>query len=76
MYISDIVGYIWGAATVLWDVTPCILLQIYVRLGGTTRLHLQGRWHTSQKARIDQAATASQTHAFCFVKNEAECDYV
>jgi hypothetical protein len=76
VYISEIACFIWGTAAVFWDVTPCILLEIYVRFGGTIRFHLQGRWPTSQKTRIDQAATIYQTYAFSHVKNEPKVDCV
>jgi hypothetical protein len=29
--------------TVFWDITPCSLLKVSRRFGGTCRLHLQGR---------------------------------
>jgi hypothetical protein len=29
--------------TVLWDVTPCRVVEWYQRLGGTCCLHLEGR---------------------------------
>jgi hypothetical protein len=76
VYIYEIACYIWGTAAVFWDVTPCILLEIYVRFGGTIRFHLQGRWPTSQKTRIDQAATFYQTCPFSHVKNEPKVDCV
>jgi hypothetical protein len=29
--------------TMFWDITPCSLLKVNGRFGGTYRLHLQGR---------------------------------
>jgi hypothetical protein len=30
-------------SSILWDITPCILLNFNWRFGGTCRLYLQGR---------------------------------
>jgi hypothetical protein len=72
--ISEISGYIWGTAAIFWDVTPYILLEIYVRFGGTIRFHQQGRWPRSQKTCIDQAATFYQKYPSSHVKNEPKVD--
>jgi hypothetical protein len=29
--------------TILWDVTPCSLVDIYERFGGTYRIYIQSR---------------------------------
>jgi hypothetical protein len=33
-------------STIFWDITPCSLLSVNRRFGGTYRLHLQGRRNT------------------------------
>jgi hypothetical protein len=44
-------------STILWDVTPCILVEIHRRLGGKYCLHPQGR-------RVNQATSNKHTSAY------------
>jgi hypothetical protein len=43
-------------STIFWDITPCSLLKVNRRFGGTYRLHLQGR-RTSRASNLPPAFT-------------------
>jgi hypothetical protein len=54
--------------SVFWDITPCSPLEIKRRLGGTHRLHLQGRRINQARNRYEVGSKQSQT-----LKMEATC---
>jgi hypothetical protein len=60
-------------STIFWDITPCSLLKVNRRFGGTYRIHLKGRISRGRYHRESgwQAKTLVSCSAYSALKVEA-----
>jgi hypothetical protein len=43
----EVLTAVFMKSIIFWDITPCSLLKVIIRFGGTYHLHLQARFPTS-----------------------------
>jgi hypothetical protein len=74
-------------STLFWDITPCILLKVIRRFGGTYRLYLQGRtisrarnqresrWQAERASRLRCSAYSSTLKMEAICSSETSIDF-
>jgi hypothetical protein len=52
-------------SSIFWDITPCRLLKVNGRFGGTCRLHLQGRRISKARNQRETGCTTLKLESTC-----------